>query len=182
MIGIWLTGYIIGRNHFREPTKMFQNDTIVRLDTIVVEKPVIVERTYNELLYVAVHDTIRIRDSIFIALPMESKTYKGEDYLAVISGYKPSLDRIEVYPKTKVISKMETTTPNLSPWSIGLDIGLDYGWMQQKYITPNIGAEIGYKKMSLGVECGVNMDMYNGVMQGPRLYWQVSAKYRIIGK
>jgi hypothetical protein len=63
-----------------------------------------------------------------------------------------------------------------------VDVGLDYGWMWKKSITPNIGAEIGYKKFSLGVECGVNMNLEDNVVVSSMPYLQASIKYRIVGR
>ena len=157
-------------------------DTLVVVDTQIIEKPVLVERTSKEHLLVAVHDTTWIHDTLYVALPMETKTYKGEDYLAEVSGYNPSLDRIEVYPKTVVISKTETTTQSPSLWRYEVTVGLDYEMMWGKYITPNVGAEIGYKKLTLGVECGVNMNLVNSVLETPMPYLQASIKYRLAGR
>ena len=83
-----------------------QRDTITKIDTHIIEKPILIERTVKDSLLVQVHDTIRINDTIFVVLPIENKIYKGEDYLAEISGYKPNLERIEVYPKTTTIKEI----------------------------------------------------------------------------
>lgn len=110
-IVIGLVGIVIGLlcrpNHFREVTKKV-TDTLVVVDTHIIEKPVLVERTVKESLLVAVHDTTIINDTIYVPIPIEKKIYKGEDYFAEISGYKASLDRIEVYPKTTTITKIQT--------------------------------------------------------------------------
>lgn len=167
--------------HFREVTKMFI-DTLVVRDTYIIEKPVLVERISRDYLQVAVHDTIRIHDTLYISLPMETKTYSGDEYYAEVSGYEPSLDYIEVYPKTKVISKTETTTLKPSPWRYSLHIGADYERMGHVIISPNIGAEIGYKKMSFGVEGGVSIGIENSVLQQPSLYWKMGMKYKLLGR
>lgn len=110
-IAIGLVGIVIGLlcrpNHFREVKKMV-TDTLIVVDTHIIEKPVLVERTVKESLLVAVHDTTIINDTIYVPIPIEKKIYKGEDYFAEISGYKASLDRIEVYPKTTTITKIQT--------------------------------------------------------------------------
>lgn len=68
--------------------------------------------------------TIIVRDSlIYISVPMEQKIYRGENYKAAVSGYKPSLDWIETYQQTQVIQ------PKPKKW--GLSISAGYG------ITPN---------------------------------------------
>ena len=183
LVGVGLIGYRIGRGHFRDATKMVQIDTLVVRDTVTIEKPVPAETTDKEILYVAVHDTTRIHDTLYIMLQKESKTYRGEDYMAKVSGYNPSLDFIEVYPKTTTITKTETVTQKPTSWRYSIDIGADYGWMWgDSYITPSIGAELGYKRFSLGVRGGVNIGLKQGVIQAPGLYWELGMKYRLAGK
>lgn len=108
---ILVSGIVIGLlfhydEHFRDEVQMIQIDTLV--ETIIIEKPIEVEKMVKEVVYVYVHDTTVICDSVFVPLMIESKTYKSEDYLAKVSGYMPSLDYIEVYPKTQVITQTKT--------------------------------------------------------------------------
>ena len=133
---IFLIGALAGmwahrQYHFRDEVKMFQTDTIVRFDTIVIEKPVLVERTVKEYRTVAVHDTTIVKDSIYVVLPIEKKIYKGEDYLAEISGYKAILERIEVYPKTITITTKETQTVTNRH---ALALGIEANYFGKSYI------------------------------------------------
>lgn len=122
-------GFVIGlmcrKDHIREVTKI-STDTLVVVDTHIIEKPVLVERTSKETLLVAVHDTTIINDTIFVPVPIEQKIYKGEDYLAEISGYKANLDRIEVYPKTVVVSKTEIATQPTKSNTLALGAEMQY--------------------------------------------------------
>lgn len=158
-------GLLCRPDHIREVTKMVTKvDTLVIRDTHVIEKPVLVEQTSKETLLVEVHDTIIINDTVYLALPMEKRVYKGEEYLAEISGYKPSLDLIEVYPKTMVISKTETTTQRNS-LILGMEVAystipyipiyLEYGRM----LHPNmeIYGKIFYDMPRLNVGVGVGV-------------------------
>ena len=180
-LGCYLIGYFRAREHFRDATKMLTDTLIVR-DTHVIEKPALVEQTRKETLLVQVHDTVRIKDTLYIPLPKETKTYKGEEYYAEVSGYKPSLDRIEVYPKTTTISKTETTTLEPSPWRVSIDVGLDYSRMDAKYISPNIGAEIGYKRIAFNAEMGVDLRMEDMTILEPHPYWKLGMKYSLFSR
>ena len=105
-----ILGIVIGilcRPHRIERVVDIQRDTTILIDTHIVEKPVLVEKYIQDSLLVAVHDTTIVNDTIFVALPIESKTYKGEEYYAEVSGYKPSLDLIQVYPKTEYITETQ---------------------------------------------------------------------------
>lgn len=131
---VLLVGFVIGilcRPHRIERVVDIQRDTTILIDTHIVEKPVLVEKYTQDSLLVAVHDTTIVNDTIFVALPMEKKIYKGEDYLAEISGYKPNLDRIEVYPKTTTIK--ETITQTVTNRN-GLALGLEANYINSPYI------------------------------------------------
>lgn len=131
-LGCYLMGYHRARVNFRGSTKVV-TDTLVVRDTQVFEKPVFVDRTSKETLLVAVHDTLRIKDTLYIPLPRETKTYKADEYYAEVSGYKPSLDRIEVYPKTVVISKTETTIQDVTKRN-AIALGLEANYFGSTHI------------------------------------------------
>ena len=177
-LGCYLMGYHRARVNFRGSTKVIR-DTLEVRDTQAFEKPDFVDRKSKEPSLVAVRDTLRIKDTLYIPLPMETKIYKSDEYYAEVSGYKPSLDRIEVYPKTMVISKTETTTLEPSPWRVSIDVGLDYSRMDTKYISPNIGAEIGYKRIAFNAEMGVDLRMVDMTILEPHPYWKVGMKYSL---
>lgn len=180
LVGVWLIGYVIGRNHFRDVTEKVQTDTLIVRDTVREEKPVPVETTDKETLYVAVHDTTRIHDTLYIMLQKESKEYRGEDYMARVSGYEPSLDFIEVYPKTTTITETKAVSTKSSAWGFSVDLGIDYGktW-SSRYVSPNIGAELRYKRISLGLRGGIDIGIDNNTAPVPQLYGEVSAKYSL---
>ena len=170
IIGI-LIGVLCRPKHIRESTKKV-TDTLVVIDTHIIEKPVPVRVTHKETLYVAVHDTTIVNDTVFVPIPIERKIYKGEDYFAEISGYKANLDRIEVYPKTKVISKTETTTQtvtNRNTLRFGIDaryystlsipIYLEYERMLQRFVGINAGLFYDIPTGLYGVTVGANVQI-----------------------
>lgn len=119
-----------------DPQTMYvKGDTIRVRDTIVdiVLMPVkeTLKRTdtvYLPILIDTTTDRTVEGDSIPVLIPITSKEYKTDDYRAVVSGYKPSLDFMEVYRDNKIIT--------LSPlqkkkrWGLGLQAGYSYpgGW------------------------------------------------------
>lgn len=131
---LFILGFVLGllcrKDHIREVTKKV-TDTLIVVDTHIIEKPVLVERTSKETLLVAVHDTTIINDTIFVPIPIEKKIYKGEDYLAEISGCKANLDRIEVYPKTKIVT--ETVTQSVTHRN-ALGAGFEMNYTNSSYI------------------------------------------------
>ena len=113
--GAWLIGYITGRNYVREATTVVQVDTVIKHDTIRVPSPVEIRyEKLTETLILPKVDTLRLRDTIYLVVNKEIKEYRDSLYYARVSGYQPNLDYIEVYPKTVVISKTETTTQSVT--------------------------------------------------------------------
>lgn len=107
-VSILVVGFVIGllcRPKQYVETTIIERDTTYVTDTHTIEKPVPVTRVVRDTILVLVTDTLHLRDSIFITLPKETKTYKGEEYYAEVSGYKPNLDVIKVYPKTELITE-----------------------------------------------------------------------------
>lgn len=181
--GAWLIGYIAGRNYVREATTIVQVDTVIKHDTIRVPSPVEIRyEKLTETLILPKVDTLRLRDTVYLVVNKEIKEYRDSLYYARVSGYQPNLDYIEVYPKSVVISKTETTITKPSPWHYSLGLKLNYGMMEHSYVTPSIGAELGYNRFSIGAEAGLNVGVIECVIQNPCLYWQVGVKYDLIKK
>ena len=179
-LGCYLMGYFRAREHFRDTTKMVQVDTVTRYDTICIPAPVEIRyEKLTETLILPKVDTLRLRDTVYLVVNREIKEYRDSLFYARVSGYQPSLDYIEVYPKTMVISKTETTTPKPSPWHVSLDVGLDYTKMGAQHLSPNIGAEIGYKRVTISAEYGIDMRVENMIFSEPYPYWRAGIKYNL---
>lgn len=73
---------------------------VIKHDTITIEKPVpIVEYKYK-----TIKDTILVNNVPTIAdIPIERKIYQDDNYRAVVSGYKPNLDTLNIYRKDSLI-------------------------------------------------------------------------------
>lgn len=139
----WRLGY---RAAVAEPIEEPKADTLIVRDTVTVEFPVPILTTITDTILVAYPDIVIIHDTTFVQLPKERKEYSGKDYRAVVSGFQPSLDLIQVFPETKTITQTISVAPQKrSHWSIALQAG--YGLTpQNSHITPlpYIGAGISY--------------------------------------
>lgn len=106
---VCMFGFLAGRcskhDHFRMVTEMaVKADTITLRDTIREVFPVVVDVTISEDdIEVPVTDIV-IRNDSLVVLPIEVKTYEGDNYRAQVSGYRPQLDWIEVFPETRYIT------------------------------------------------------------------------------
>jgi hypothetical protein len=124
IVASYYTGYNRGYN--RGYSKVITDvtcDTIVKVDTIVREKPVVWTQRIVDTMLVAVRDTIHHLDTAFIALPRTEKIYADSAYTAKISGYGSSLDYIEVYPRTMTIYETKMVYKDIRRWSFGISAG-----------------------------------------------------------
>lgn len=137
-----------------------ERDTVVVMDTLRQDVPVptIEYRTKRDTIRVKIKpengtavpvdpntpDTTDEADSgqeIDVALPITAKVYQTPDYRAVVSGFRPSLDSMEVYRKTHTVR--ETVTKVQRPtWALSLGGGV--GYTTDRRIVPHIGATLGW--------------------------------------
>ena len=76
-------------------------DTIIHVDTFIINHPVPVERE------VARTDTLYVNDTLYVQVPIESVLFggqPGDEYKALVSGWHPAIEWIEVYPKTQIVN------------------------------------------------------------------------------
>lgn len=141
-----LSGYLLGRRacHVPAPEKIVQTDTLRIRDTLFVERPVPVEVRVVDTMLVAVTDTIRLSDTVYLRLPREIKQYEDSLYRAQVSGYRPALDWIEVYPQTEVVTRTIFVDPR-KRWGLGLQAGFGaYASGGQVRLAPYVGVGISY--------------------------------------
>ncbi len=100
---------------------IIQRDTITLRDTIRVEKPIYITQRVTDTVKIVytLTDTLFRNDTIY--LPREEKIYVDSLFTAQVSGVQPSLDWIDVYPKTKIVTISEKCVPKR--WGISLVAG-----------------------------------------------------------
>lgn len=139
----WRLGY---RSAVAESIETPKADTLIVRDTVTVEYPVPILTTITDTLLVAYPDIVIIHDTTFVQLPKERKEYSGKDYRAIVSGYQPSLDQIQVFPETKVVTRT-ISVPSRKRSHFALSLQAGYGiTFQDNRITPlpYIGAGLSY--------------------------------------
>ena len=119
-------------------------DTLIVVDTIRITEPVEVFREVRDTMWVDVGDIIVVHDTTFIPLPREYVTYQDTSYKAVVSGFVPRLEEIEVYPKTQYITiQTEKTRTVMKPTRFGVGVQAGYG-VTPKGFQPYVGVGISY--------------------------------------
>lgn len=131
IILLLVVAYVLGRVLPKKPEPYRTvRDTVTIRDTVrdTIPQPFIVRFDHWDTLYVPLYIDTTTADSVLVpvSIPIERKEYRTDDYRAVVSGYKPSLDVMEVFRKTQTV----TVTEKAKRWGIGPQVGVGYpgGW------------------------------------------------------
>lgn len=107
--------------------------TVVKVDTLLISPPM------APLLVFQLTDTIRIGDTVVYR---EQAYYEDSLYRAWVSGYRPRLDSLQIFPKTvfRTVTNdiYHTIVPKKKRWGLGLQVG--YGYPEGFYV----GAGVSY--------------------------------------
>lgn len=148
----FLTRALYGRT---EEKKTIQRDTIVVVDTFRTDMPKVTETRYVGYVKekpVLIHDTAVIErqpEIIYlhndsVEIPLSQKKYSDSTYTAWVSGYRPSLDSIEVYRRTEIQREVVTLRKKAPRWGIGITGGYGYG-TRNKGFEPFVGIGVYYR-------------------------------------
>jgi hypothetical protein len=124
-IVVFLLGLLIGylpKGRLQRETIVEKRDTLVLKDTHIVYQPKEVVREKWKTEMVVVTDTIRMRDTLYMSLPLEKKTYRRDEFYAEVTGYNPSLTYIEVFPKTVYVTETTRKKDKANYLSAGVDV------------------------------------------------------------
>lgn len=131
-----------GTSHdIRAETK---TDTVTVRETVTVTTPRYVSVTKVDTMLVHAIDTVVIHDTLYFAIPREQLHYSGDSYEAWISGFRPELDSLRIFPETKYVTRT-ISAPSRKRWSIGIQAGygarIDGGTVR---LNPYIGFGVSY--------------------------------------
>jgi hypothetical protein len=137
--------FLLGRRSVKpEIVEIHTTDTVVVRDTVretvLVPKVRYLTRVDTVLLLVP-GDTVKVP----VLVPISRKVYEGEDYRAVVSGFRASLDTLDIFRKTQTVTNTVVQRVEVpgkpKRWGIGVSAG--YALTPQG-VKPYIGAGISY--------------------------------------
>lgn len=137
--------FLLGRRSVKpEIVEIHRKDTVVVRDTVretvLVPKVRYLTRVDTVLLPVP-GDTVEVP----VLVPISRKVYEGEDYRAVVSGFRASLDTLDIFRKTQTVTNTVVQRVEVpgkpKRWGIGVSAG--YALTPQG-VKPCIGAGISY--------------------------------------
>jgi hypothetical protein len=96
-------------------------NTVVKVDTLLISAPM------APLLVFRLTDTMRIGDTVVYR---EQAYYEDSLYRVWVSGYRPRLDSLQIFPRTvyRTVTNdiYHTITPKKKRWGLGLQVGYSY--------------------------------------------------------
>lgn len=106
-------------------------DTITITDTITIIAPPVKEKkiTKKDTIYLP---SPTLDDTIDVILPLEEKVYEDSTFRAVISGFKPSLKELTIYPTTTTITEKKLIRTQEKGFKLRPSIGIGYGLINRE--------------------------------------------------
>lgn len=146
---VCLRAYINKEARDSEPMR----DTVraVYVDTVRIVQPV--ARDSVVLRYIKVRvpraeggkDTLgggyKNTDSAEVVIPITQKRYSDSTYTAWVSGFRPALDSIHVYPRREVVTVTSAVRGKPKRWGVGIHAGYD---LTPRGLQPYIGVGVNY--------------------------------------
>lgn len=109
--------------------------TIVKVDTLLISPPM------APLLVFRLTDTMRIGDTVVYR---EQAYYEDSLYRAWVSGYRPKLDSLQIFPRTiyQTVTNdvYHTIASKKKRWGLGLQVG--YGYPGGAYVGLGVNYDI----------------------------------------
>ena len=112
-------------------------------DTIAYYQPIAKDSVVVRYVTEVVKVTDTIIDSVKVQIPITQKVYEDSTYKAYVSGFRPNLDSIFVYPKTEV-QTITNKVNDKSRWSVSVHAGYGLTLTKQPTFSPYIGIGISY--------------------------------------
>lgn len=141
--------FLLGRRSVKpEIVEIHRTDTMWMRDT--VRETVLVP----EVRYLTRVDTVLLpvpgdTAEVPVLVPISRKVYEGEDYRAVVSGFRASLDTLDIFRKTQTVTNTVVQRVEVpgkpKRWGIGVSAG--YALTPQG-MKPYIGAGVQYNFLS----------------------------------
>lgn len=141
---------------------------LTRVDTFVVEKPVVKTKKVVEEKIIYVHDTVKV------VIPIsEYRFFQDGIYDITARGYDVSLSNVTVFPKTeyRTVTNTVETTVYKDTWNLYFGAGI---WALNDQVVPTVNLSLKTPKMWL---ISLNTGYYNGgIIYGGQI------SYKILGK
>ena len=121
---------------------------VYRTDTITREKPVYLTKYVDRIQLVQVRDTLRLHDTLFVALERERIEWRDEYAAVYASGIEPSVDSVRHFIREKVVTQT-IQVPGPQRWKrVGWAVTAGPGVFWQPgmdNVAPGLGVVVGLR-------------------------------------
>ena len=144
LAGIAVAGWWL---FYKERTKPVETITKIerKVDTIKLRDPVPVYTTLKSYQFFdfPVESVVYVDSSshVQVEIPIEQKTYRDSNYMAIVSGFNPKLDYIETYNNTTTV-----TTTNVVK--------------QRPLVSLGVGASVIWNPITKQFDWGISAGVY----------------------
>ena len=136
-----LSAFYMGRNSVKE--RVVEVERVV-YDTIIHEKVKVdtMWRTRVEKVYLTEvrRDTIRLRDTVLVEVPIYTYIAQDSLYRIEAEGFNVHFKRIDIYPRT-IYRTQEKVVQTSDKWGVGVQVG--YG-ASKDGLSPYVGIGVSY--------------------------------------
>lgn len=138
-------GFIVGHRCDRGgPVAQVETrvDTLVVRDTIKVTEPVFLTRRIVDTIAYPVHDTTKVRDTLYVYLAREQVTWEDSLSRVYASGIDPQVDSVIHYTKNQIITRdIPVIQVKKTRWGIGVQAGVTWS---KTGVMPYVGVGVSY--------------------------------------
>lgn len=119
--------------------RVIMTDTVVKTDTVVVRVPAPKPAMATDRVVAVTRDVARVdSDSVFI--PTEKVVYEDSAFRAVLTGVRPRLDSLTLYPRTLTVTR-SVATVRTRRWGLGVTAGAS---ITPRGIAPGVTVGVTY--------------------------------------
>ena len=138
-------GFIVGHRCDRSgPVAQVEArvDTLFVRDTIKVTDPVFLTRRIVDTIAYPVHDTTKVRDTLYVYLAREQVTWEDSLSRVYASGIDPQVDSVIHFVQDRIITKeIPVIQVKRTRWGIGVQAGVTG---DKNGVIPYVGVGVSY--------------------------------------
>ena len=147
-------------------------------------KEVVIEKVTSDTIYTLKMETVEVKKPIFItevivdtflikdSLNNEYLIQKTQKYYKD-SGYRPNLDSLNIYNKTKFVTITNNITKEIYPKATALYLSVGGMYIGDKF-APKIGADFKFRN---GMMLGANVGLYD-----KQVFYGLDFRFKLYGK
>ena len=143
LAGFGVGRYTIDTGDATETVIVHRSDTVVVVDTVRTDVLV------PSFVYIVRYDTVFIRDTVVVSVPITASVFSSDMYRMTVEGYNTRLLDVEVYPRTVTVTNDRDVVRTVRYEKVFLPfVGVSYS----TFGFVGVGGGVYYKKIGVMYE------------------------------